>query len=297
MISLISLSDLNSLITNGVQENLHLDYKDNRALAKDKRDELVKDVSAFANADGGVLIFGIREKDHFPDSLDDGVSNHDISREWIEQILQSNITPPIVGIQIVQIPLDTNKSYFVIQIPKSYRGPHQASDKKYYKRYNFKSSPMDHYEIQDITSRRQRIPQSIMLDLEVDDYFKLVCTNIGNEVVKDLSFSFLPGFIWPRGEMPTALKEGIRYFPAGKKMKFIYSGIHQIINSESNLSKILEVEVKYRLVEIEQLISERFILDTHDYIGTALDRNDSRIIVNAIESGFKAVVNAIKSRK
>ena len=206
-----SLEDLNNLITLEIQENLHLDYKDSRSLAKDKRDEIVKDISAFANADGGMLIFGIREKDHLPDSLDDGVANQDISREWIEQILQSNITPPIVGIEILQIPISAVKSYFVIQVPKSYRGPHQASDKKYYKRYNFKSSPMDHYEIQDIASRRQRIPQSLMLDLEVDNHaFKLVCINIGSEAVRDISFSFSPEFSWPRGEMPTALKAGIR---------------------------------------------------------------------------------------
>ena len=31
--------------------------------------------------------------------------------------------------------------------------PHQAQDKRYYKRYNFQSAPMDDYEIKDILNR------------------------------------------------------------------------------------------------------------------------------------------------
>ena len=80
-------------------------------------------------------------------------------------------------------------------------------------------------------------------------------------------------------------------------MKFIYSGVQEVIDAESKLSKSLEIEVEYRLVEHDQIISEKFILNTHDYIGTTLDRDGSRVIVNAIESGFKAVANAIKNRK
>lgn len=56
--------DLEYLITSEVEENIHLDYKASGALSKEpkKRQEITKDVSAFANSDGGIIIYGISEK-------------------------------------------------------------------------------------------------------------------------------------------------------------------------------------------------------------------------------------------
>ena len=47
--------DIDDLIQNEVEESIYLDYKDGRALDSDKIAEITKDVSAFANADGGLL--------------------------------------------------------------------------------------------------------------------------------------------------------------------------------------------------------------------------------------------------
>lgn len=51
-------SDIQMLIVDEIEENLHLDYKDGRALCKDdkKRMEITKDISAFANSDGGIIV-------------------------------------------------------------------------------------------------------------------------------------------------------------------------------------------------------------------------------------------------
>jgi predicted HTH transcriptional regulator len=59
-------SDLDRLIADDIQESLTLDYKDARALGKTdpQRNELCKDVSAFANSAGGQIIYGIQEKGH-----------------------------------------------------------------------------------------------------------------------------------------------------------------------------------------------------------------------------------------
>ena len=52
------LSDIEDLIKNEVEESLHLDYKEARALGKEetKKADITKDVSSFANADGGVIV-------------------------------------------------------------------------------------------------------------------------------------------------------------------------------------------------------------------------------------------------
>ena len=54
------IEDIEQLIENEVEENIHLDYKSEGALEKSekKRNEIIKDVSAFANSDGGIIIYG-----------------------------------------------------------------------------------------------------------------------------------------------------------------------------------------------------------------------------------------------
>ena len=106
------------LIADGVMESLTLDYKQSLALSKEdkKRDELCKDVTAFANSAGGQLVFGIQEDKHVPISIDDGAPP-EITKEWIEQVIDSRIQPRVEGLIIYLIPLATGLG-FVIDIPQ-----------------------------------------------------------------------------------------------------------------------------------------------------------------------------------
>lgn len=71
-----------------MQENIHLDYKDSRAVDPKKSDEIAKDASAFANSDGGVIIYGVAEdNNHFPVKIDSGVDHLAFSHERLEQII------------------------------------------------------------------------------------------------------------------------------------------------------------------------------------------------------------------
>lgn len=154
--------DLENLINNQVEESLYLDYKAADALQKEERKkiELTKDVSAFANSDGGTIIYGIKEfsessKKHLPEKIDP-LERKTINKEWIEQVINSGISPRIYGIIITPIIIDNehDKVVYVVEIPKSNLG-HQALDKKYYKRFNFESQAMFDYEIRDIMNRNK----------------------------------------------------------------------------------------------------------------------------------------------
>jgi hypothetical protein len=152
-------ADVLSLIDNEVQESLTLDYKQSDALGKSggKKSELSKDVSAFANSSGGTILYGMAENGHYPTLIDCGLDSSDISKEWIEQVLNSSVHPKIDGLRINQIPLSstgTGRVLYAICIPAATsRAPHQAKDKRYYKRYNFESVPMEDYEIRDLYRR------------------------------------------------------------------------------------------------------------------------------------------------
>ncbi len=150
--------DLLLLIKNAERESLTLEHKTCPSLANGDREkkEISKDVSAFANSAGGVIVYGMKENGHVPTALDAGYDPGDITKEWLEQVINSNIQRKIDGVRINQIQLTTQapgRVAYVVHVPQSYRAPHQANDKKFYKRYEFESKPMEEYEIRDCARR------------------------------------------------------------------------------------------------------------------------------------------------
>lgn len=149
--------DVNALVAARVQENLHLDYKDERSLERSEKSktELSKDVAAFANSDGGVIVYGVTEdpQDRSYPSHVTGCTRADITAEWIEQVVQSRITPRIDGLRISTIQITDGGRVFCLGVPKS-TTVHQSSDHMYYKRNNLRSVPMEHYEVLDVLGRR-----------------------------------------------------------------------------------------------------------------------------------------------
>lgn len=149
-------SDLQALIANQVQESLELDYKRSDALSKSDqkaKNEISKDVSAFANSAGGRIIYGVVEEGHIPVRLDGGCDPTEITREWLEQVINSTVQQRIPGVRIKAIPLANGRNAYVVDIPRSETGPHQAVDKRYYKRFEFQSVAMHDYEVRDVAGR------------------------------------------------------------------------------------------------------------------------------------------------
>src|SRR3954471_23095321 len=87
--------DLDELHRGAIMESATLEYKDSRALGNTdhQKSEMFKDVSAFANSAGGILIYGMKESGHLPIGTDDGLDPTRITREWIENVLMANILP------------------------------------------------------------------------------------------------------------------------------------------------------------------------------------------------------------
>jgi hypothetical protein len=151
-----SQSDIQSLIDNGVEETVYLDFKESRALDKSdkKKDEIAKDVSAFANSDGGIIVYGISEENHCAGALS-FIDGNIYTKEWLEQIINSRISRRIQGIEIFPIRFDghLDRSVYVVRIPRSASAPHMSSDHKYYRRLGVTSAIMEEYEIRDLFFR------------------------------------------------------------------------------------------------------------------------------------------------
>ena len=147
-------NDVLQLIESLVEENIQLDYKASASLQKtdEKKKEISKDVSAFANSVGGTIVYGVAQyadanRRRFPERIDGGCDPVEISKEWLEQVINSRIQPRIEGIRIHPIQLERTapgKVIYTVSIPESFTA-HQASDHRYYRRYNFESVPMEDY--------------------------------------------------------------------------------------------------------------------------------------------------------
>ena len=147
--------DLNNLIRDKIEESINLDYKAAGALADNKIKEISKDVSAFANSDGGVIIYGIEEQNHVPKSFS-FIDGNKITKEWLENKIDGNIQQNIEGLLIHPIRIDgkLEQTVFIVQIPMSSDAPHINGDKKYYCRHNFKSVPMEEYQVRNLYQRQ-----------------------------------------------------------------------------------------------------------------------------------------------
>src|SRR5262245_21272367 len=95
-------SDLLELIRTQRPEGLDLDYKACDALQNTdgKKNEISKDVSAFANSSGGTLLYGMLENGHVPTGLDGGYDPSVIAKEWLEQVINSRIQWRIDGVRV-----------------------------------------------------------------------------------------------------------------------------------------------------------------------------------------------------
>lgn len=145
----INLEDIQSLIDNKRKESINLDYKKQLT----NNNEIAKDVSAFANTLGGKIVYGIDEKDGLPNSIN-WIDSKGI-KERIESVILDNIQPEIKAFNIYSIekPENHSEAIFVVDIPESINAPHMA-DHRYFIRRNFKSEPMEDFEIKNALFRK-----------------------------------------------------------------------------------------------------------------------------------------------
>ena len=144
------------LIKSQAEESIHLEFKAGWALENTdyKKKEISKDVSAMANSDGGVVLYGLNEENHKADSYS-FINGNEYSKEWLEQVINSRIKRriPDLTIDVIRVQNKISKSIYVVKVPRSYEAPHMAADGRYYKRFNFESVRMEEYEVRDAFNR------------------------------------------------------------------------------------------------------------------------------------------------
>ena len=161
-------SFISKLIDNSVGENISLEYKAELPGNKDSdKKEFLADVSAFANKDGGLMIFGIHETEkHLPEKEKRGLGVKDIDFDKeitrLESILQTGIEPRI-EVQIKPVSSE-GANFVVIRIKKSINPPHKVSFKgsdKFYSRNSNGKYPVSVDELRDLFLISSRLEEKI----------------------------------------------------------------------------------------------------------------------------------------
>ena len=152
-----TVEDLDGLIRRQVRESETIEYKS--ATKRVSFDEVAKDISAFANASGGTIIYGIAT-----DNVDKTkpVAIEPVLVENIEAIrtaISTHIRNPIPNVRAKTISDEAgNVIAFIVEVPESYSAPHQVlNERKYYRRDGVQSAPMPH-DLIELLFRRRRGP-------------------------------------------------------------------------------------------------------------------------------------------
>ncbi|MDD2839611.1 MAG: putative DNA binding domain-containing protein [Rickettsiales bacterium] len=163
----ITEDDLKNLVDNQRQEDSFLDFKRSPYGKTDTdKKELLKDVSAFANASGGEIIIGIEEDKYSQAKELCGFSSNNIAIEKnrMEQIIMNGLEPKFDNFKVRYINLKDNKYAIVIRIEHSPLFPHMVSLQrfnKFYMRKSDKNLLLDVYELRNLFLKSENFMQEI----------------------------------------------------------------------------------------------------------------------------------------
>jgi hypothetical protein len=144
---------------------------------KDK-ENFSKCLSAFANSDGGVLVWGVKT-DH-RDQVDRAADCRPFAepekfRARLQDYLLAATQPPVDGVSLAVVSAHRGAGFVKCLIPASDKPPHMASDNKYYRRTSNGSRQMEHIELEDMFGRRQRPVLKLRIALAQTMYRDVPC--------------------------------------------------------------------------------------------------------------------------
>ena len=147
----ISEDGLIKLQENQVMESKTIEYKEKYSVdSYEDKLEFLADVSSFANASGGDIIYGIiaDQATSAPKEIKGlKITEPDKIKNKLEHIIRSGIEPRIPSVSIQPIPLNNSRTVIIIRVQKSWIGPHGVKTKhrhyEFYSRHSTGKFSMD----------------------------------------------------------------------------------------------------------------------------------------------------------
>jgi hypothetical protein len=187
---------IESFVAEKRAEDLHLEFKQKHDATKGStadtdKGRLSKAMSAFANSDGGLIVWGVEARGTSDPEVPDvavalaPIKNIDAFHSQLNELISYAINSKLPA-RNVKVPrrTDASQGYVVTYIPPGevppYRAEFPSNCKQYFKRSGSRSYPMEPFDIRDLISRG-RYPKIIIRAELVPiatsagpDYFDLV---------------------------------------------------------------------------------------------------------------------------
>lgn len=160
----IDLEWIHRCVTERRQEDLHLDFKtvnDDQKLHRDDRRNLAKVITGFANADGGIAVWGVvarKDKDGVDCATElKPVGNMEACLSQFNSLTHQAAEPVVDGVQHKAIPDAGKSGYLVTYVPASEAMPHESKlgEHRYWKRAGDSFCRIERYELEALFGRRR----------------------------------------------------------------------------------------------------------------------------------------------
>lgn len=163
----IDLATIDSFKRENRAEDIHLDFKAPRG-KDDAKKPLARALSGFANADGGVIVWGVDAKHRYARELKP-ISDVKGFRAELEDLTGQAVNPVVDGVLHKEIEMSpgANEGYVKTLVPASDSTPHMAKlgEDRYYKRNGSSFLRMEHFDLEDMFGWRPRPKLDLHLDL------------------------------------------------------------------------------------------------------------------------------------
>ena len=132
----IRSADILRLVQEKVSEHKKLEYKQRLSIGTgDEKAEFLADISSFANASGGDILFGIsdeRDQNGTPTGIPSEimpllVGNPASECARIEQLIETGIQPKIPFVQVKAVDIPEHGMVIVVRVGKSWVAPHMVT--------------------------------------------------------------------------------------------------------------------------------------------------------------------------
>jgi hypothetical protein len=165
----LTIKDFEILIQNRVPEGPSLEYKESAYSGRsDDIREMLRDIIAIANAEGGYLIMGIRKDTSCRAEAILPITNAHAKVQPIRQACLDGISERIEGLEIKAFECSNEEGIIVVYIPKSDRRPHMVSREHrtdFYRRYDTDKRTMTIDEIRSLVINNPTTTHLIELEL------------------------------------------------------------------------------------------------------------------------------------
>ncbi len=163
----IDKGSIEALVTKGVPEGRLLDFKVALPGGTDSdKKEFVTDVSSFANAGGGTIVYGIAEENGVATEVRGlAIDNADKEILRLQDLLMTGVDPRIAGVQLRSVPGFRLGPVILVRIPRSWAAPHMLTagraESRFFARSGARKEPLDVRQIRAAFALSQDLPERI----------------------------------------------------------------------------------------------------------------------------------------